>query len=458
MADARRRRLGLRARVTATFALGALLLSLTLAVLTYSLTRSYLLRQREEVALREAYTDARFIRDGLRSARPDVPRLLGSLGTESGTRAVVRFGDEWFASSLAFGREALPPELRAEVASGDAGRQRYRWNGQPELAIGVPLPASDALYFEVVPLDELDRTLRILSGALAAAAAATTIAGAGVGRWASRRALQPLRAVADAAADVASGALDIRLEAGSDKDLAGLAASFNAMVDALQARIERDARFASDVSHELRSPLTTLSTSVQVLQRRRDDLPDRAQQALDLLSADVERFETLVQDLLEISRADAGVELALEPVRLTELVAQSLAGANSGLAVEVGPGAEEMVVRADKRRFERVVVNLVNNARMHGGGAVRVGVLRREARARLEVDDAGAGVHEADRALIFERFARGSAAGRRTTSEGVGLGLALVREHVRLHGGDVWVEDRPGGGARFVVELPEAVL
>lgn len=453
-AAAARHRLGLRARVTVTFALGALLLSVALSAMTYSLTRSYLLRQREDAVLSEAYADARILRDGLRSARPDVPRLLASVGGSEGARAVVRYRGEWFASSLALGRDDLPAPLREEVASGRAGRQRFRLAGEPQLAVGLPLATSDAHYFAVANLDELDRTLRILSGVLAAAAAVTTLAGAGVGRWASGRALQPLRAVADAAAEVAAGALDIRLPTGPDRDLAGLASSFNAMVDALQLRILRDARFASDVSHELRSPLTTLSASVQVLQRRRDDLPERAQQALDLLRADVERFDALVQDLLEISRADAGVDVALEPVQLAELLAQAVAGNGDAPPLDVAPDAADLTVSADKRRLERVIANLVGNARAYGGGAVRLGLVRRDGRARIEVDDAGPGVAPDERDLIFERFARGSASGRRASGEGVGLGLALVREHVRLHGGDVWVEDRPGGGARFVVELP----
>ena len=459
--DARRRHrggLGVRARITAAFALGALLLSLTLAGLTYGLTRSYLVRERETSAVRQAYVNAQLLRAGLRSARPDVPQLLASMETRSGSQSVLRRGPVWFATSLVVGRDALPDALRTRVAQGDPARQRFRLNRVPQLAVGVPLPAVDALYFEVFNLQELDRTLRILGASLVGAAAVTTLAGAAVGRWASGRVLTPLADAARAAADIAGGQLGTRLEAGSDSDLAVLASSFNHMVDALQERIERDARFASDVSHELRSPLTTLATSLQVMEARRAEMPERSRRALDLLAADLNRFERLVQDLLEISRFDVGAaNLDLEEVRFGELVRHAVGAAlERPVPIDLDATTAGLVVRADKRRVERVVANLVANGETYGGGVVRVGATRRNGRVRLEVDDAGPGVPPSEREHVFERFARGHTAGRRTNSEGVGLGLSLVSEHVRLHGGEVWVEDRPGGGARFVVELPVA--
>ena len=452
-----RDRLGLRARATAAFALGALLLSVVLSGLTYGITRSYLVRQRESSAVRQAFVNAQLLRSGLRSARPDVPQLLGTIDTSAGSQSVLRYSGRWFATSLVVGRDAIPTRLRTQVIQGRAARQRYRLDSSPQLAVGVPLPAVESQYFEVFNLDELDRTLRILSAALVAAAAATTVAGAALGRWASARVLAPLSQTARAAAAIAGGRLDTRLPAGQDSDLAVLTSSFNRMADALQERIERDARFASDVSHELRSPLTTLAASLEVLEGRRTELPERSQRALDLMAADVKRFQHLVEDLLEISRYDAGAaELALEDVRLGELLEHAVPTPGLNGVLDIEPEAGRTVVRADKRRLERVVTNLLTNAERYGGGAIRVGVTRADGVVRVEVDDAGPGVPEAERERIFERFARGAAAGRRTGSEGVGLGLSLVAEHVRLHGGRVWAEERPGGGARFVVELPAA--
>lgn len=454
----RGRALGLRARVTLAFALGALVLSLALSALSYGLVRNYLVGQRETSAIREAYLNARLARDGLRASEPVLPRILSSLQTPANSPSLVYYDQKWFSSSLRVGRDSLPSQLRAAVAGGQPSRQAYRLGGSASLVVGVPLPVVGADYFEIFSLDEVERTLGFMGVALLGAGMVTTVAGAAIGRWASSRLLRPVAEVARAAAAIAGGRLETRLPPIDDADLATLALSFNAMVDALAQRIDRDARFASDVSHELRSPLTTLATTVQVLAARRKELPERAGAALDLLQADVARFQRLVEDLLEISRFDAGVaELHLEEVRLGELVVRAVEGvAGSRLPIEIAPGVDSLGLRADKRRLERVIANLVENATNHGGGATRVRVERSPFAARLLVEDAGPGISTRERGAVFERFFRGSVAGRRRGGgQGSGLGLALVAEHVRLHGGRVWVEDGPGGrGARFVVELP----
>lgn len=456
---ARRAHLGLRARVTVAFALGALALSTVLSGITFGLVRTSLVQQREDSAMARAFVNARVVRDGLR--RPgssDLPRVLTSVQSPGRGGVVLRVDDRWFANSLVVGRDTLPAGLRERVAAGKPARQRFFYGGEAWVAVGVPIPRVGAQFFEAFSLAEVDRTLDVLSYSLAGAAALTTLAGAAVGRWASARVLSPLAEVSEAAAAIAAGSIDTRLEASADRDLAPLADSFNRMVAALSQRISRDARFASDVSHELRSPLTTLSTSLEVMRARRGELGTRAQAALDLLDADVRRFQRMVEDLLEISRFDAGVaELEADEVDLRELVHHTLGRAGGSVPLDLPPTGAETVVLGDKRRLERVVANLVENASAYGGGATRVGVEAANGMVRVVVDDQGAGVPVEERTLIFDRFFRGSAAGRRGTGSGSGLGLALVGEHVRLHGGRVWVEDGPGGkGARFVVELPRA--
>ena len=450
--------LGLRTRVTLAFAGGAFLLSAALSGVSYGLVRNYLVDQSQTAAYREAFVNAGVARDGLRQAGANIPRILTSLQDPDGSPSLIFYDDNWFPSKVGIARESLPQPLRQAVNQGRASRQAYRLEGSTVMAVGVPLPGVQASYFELFNLDQLNRTLRFLGLALLGVGLATTVAGAAVGRWASARVLRPVSEVAEAAAAVAGGRLETRLPDIDDADLATLTSSFNSMADALQARIERDARFASDVSHELRSPLTTLATTVGVLAGRRDELPERSRAALDLLTADVDRFQRLVEDLLEISRYDAGVaDLHLEDVRLTELVTRAVASAG-GPPVELGPGAvgDGLSVQADKRRMEQVIKNLVENAARYGGGATRVIVDAGHYVARVAVDDEGPGVSPEEREAIFERFFRGSAAGqRRGGGQGSGLGLSLVTEHVRLHGGRVWVEDNPvGAGARFVVEIP----
>ena len=338
-----------------------------------------------------------------------------------------------------------------------------RVRGELVIAVGIPLDNVDASYFEFSSLRELQATLNSVARALIGAGVITTSLGLLLGALAARRAVRPLADAAQAAQSIAGGRLDTRLDPGGDPDLRGLATSFNNMASALQQRIERDARFASDVSHELRSPLMTLAASVEVLQARRDDMPERAQAALDLLVGDVARFQGLVEDLLEISRFDAGaVHLNLDELLVGEFVRQAVSVSSiRDAAVTVSERGERLLIRGDRRRLARVVANLIDNARIHGGGDISVSVSEADeaepiSTVWIAVEDHGPGVPVEDRDVVFERFARGGAAGRRATSEGAGLGLALVAEHARLHGGRVRVEDRQDGepGARFVIELP----
>ncbi len=294
----------------------------------------------------------------------------------------------------------------------------------------------------------------------------TTLLGTALGRFASTRSLRPLADVTRAAGAIAGGELDTRLDAdAADPDLQGLTNSFNAMVDQLQERIEREARFNSDVSHELRSPLTTLAASLEVLEADRDGLSARSQQALQNLSDDLRRFQRMVADLLEMSRADAGsVDVFLEEVNVSELVQRSVEtgfghmdrhGSAAPPEVRVEPAVESWRVGVDKRRFERVMVNLMENADHYGGGATTVAVAPGpDARVEVMIDDAGPGIDLRERTRVFERFYRGSASGKRGTGTGTGLGLALVAEHMRVMHGEVRVESAPEGGARFVLSLP----
>ncbi|MDP9453084.1 MAG: HAMP domain-containing histidine kinase [Actinomycetota bacterium] len=449
--------LGLRARVIMAFTMGALVLSALLAAVTYGLVGENLVRQREAVATDQAYLNARYLRDRLRSSGLQVASPLDSLETTGGGSPVLLREGVWFAP-LGVGREDLPASLRDTVIGGEPARMRFPLDGQIQLAVGIPLPAVSSAYFEVTSFEELEGTLNSLGISLLAAALVTTIAGATLGASVSRRVLRPLSHVSAAAVAIAGGRLDTRVARIDDPDLGVLVTSFNEMAGALQERIERDARFASDVSHELRSPLTTMTASIQVMEGRRADMPPRAQAALDLLVADVARFSTLVEDLLEISRFDAGAaRLDLDDVCISELVMHALAAASDAeVPLAIAADAVDAVVQADKRRLVRVIANLVGNAESHGGGATGVSVDRAGAgHVRIAVEDAGAGVDEEDRERIFDRFFRGAAAGSRGQGDGVGLGLALVHEHVALHGGRVWVEGRGDReGARFVVELP----
>jgi len=206
------------------------------------------------------------------------------------------------------------------------------------------------------------------------------------------------------------------------------------------------------VSHELRTPLTTMLNSMQVIKNREQQLPASVREPVDLLSTELERFRQLVVDLLEISRHDAGDQVVGEDLCVADLVRRAADTAAGRPVTTVEAGAEQVTLRVDKRRLERVVANLVGNAETHGRGCTGVRVTSGPDVLRIVVEDAGPGVEEGRRDLVFERFSRG----RVGPPTGVGLGLAIVQRHVAVHDGRVFVEERPEGGARFVVELPRA--
>ncbi|HVA08305.1 MAG TPA: HAMP domain-containing sensor histidine kinase [Acidimicrobiales bacterium] len=478
MAEARQpvwRRLGIGARITAVFGLGAFLLSFSMGGLSYFTTRHFLVAERESAAQHQAFANATLIRSSLGSGNTQYAALLASLDAGSNSRSVLVHNTTPYSSSLSLSITSIPDRLRADVLKGSAATQTYRsgTQGQIQIVVGIPIPSVKAAYFEVFSLSDLDHTLRVLGLTLIGAGVFTTLLGTALGRFASDRSLRPLAGVSRAAVSIAGGQLDTRLDADpADPDLEGLTTSFNAMVDQLQERIEREARFNSDVSHELRSPLTTLSASLEVLETDRDHLPPRSQRALQLLGADLRRFQRMVGDLLEMSRADAGpVDVFLEEVNVAELIQRAVdAGVRSlgeGAAmpkVVIEPAVRPIHVGVDKRRFERVMANLVENAAHYGGGATTVSVrVVPSATTLIEgphddveiaVDDAGPGIDPMEREKVFERFYRGSASGRRGTGTGAGLGLALVAEHMRVMHGRAWVESSPAGGARFVLALP----
>lgn len=449
------RRVPVRTRVVAALALGSVAISALIAIATWNLTTGYMLQQREASVLRQATVNARLVEEALVRDPRGLGSLLTGLAASPEAAILVRYQGVWRTGGTQvdeLGPPDVPAELLAAVERGETARQRVRIDGSPEIVVTLPLTAAHADYVEIFPLRELERTFRFISLLLLAGVLASGLLGASLGVWASRRALRPLTELTGAAARVARGDLGARLPVRDDPDLRPLALAFNETAATLQARAARDARFASDVSHELRSPVTTMVTAMEVLRRRRDEMSAAARNAVDLLDTDLRRFRRLVEDLLEISRVDQGaVTLTAEPLDLAALVRNVVARVRPGLDVEAdGP----LPVRGDRRRLERVVENLAGNAERHGRGLVRVAVCGRPGSARIEVDDAGPGVPAGDRERVFERFARVTGRDRHLDDTGSGLGLALVAQHVSLHGGRVTVEDRPGGGARFVVELP----
>ncbi|SER76089.1 Signal transduction histidine kinase [Lentzea xinjiangensis] len=451
-------RLSLRWRVAAALGLGSVLVTSLLAIATWNLASDYMLRQRVQATTRQAEVNLRLVEEAVRTNSDGLTELLTGLTTNPDSTIMLFHGDEVLTSGRQVDPAVVPAELIVMARDGTPARQRLRADGIPVIAVAQSLADGQGVYVELFQLVQLDRTFRFLSGLLIAGTVLSGMIGVGLGSWASRRALRPLTELTDAASRIAGGDLKARLPSRRDPDLGPLASTFNTTADALEQRVLRDARFAGDVSHELRSPLTTMVNAAAVLRRRQAELPGTAGKALGLLTSEVDRFARMVVDLMEISRADQdGDKEDFEPLDVGGLV-HGAAGLRLGQDVEVVVEPPPPLVLGDRRRLDRVIGNLIENAEQHAGGAVRLAVLHQDGIVRLEVDDAGPGVPRDMRTQVFERFTRGTRAGSRGADTGSGLGrLALVAEHVRRHHGRVWVEDRPGGGARFVVELPKAL-
>ena len=451
-------RFSLRFRVSLAFGLGALLVTVTLSLITYELTRTNLLDRREETSLARAFFNATQVSrlSSEETTEERLRELVQDLYTPLGARPVIRLGDLWIsANPVEFSEPQIDQSLKDAVDAGNAAQMRYVANQTPFAVIGLPLPKLDAAYFEAISLTDISDTLRSLRIIMLTSSTIIVLLGIGIGIWGAQRAVRPLSDIGEAAEAIAAGDLSTRLE-GIDPDLERLSRSFNQMASALEDRIERDARFASNVSHELRSPLMALTASLEVLNHRKEELPERSRTALRLITSDIAHFKQLVADLLEISRYDAGVvALELEDFRVVEFIRQTVRASGYEPALTWDGGVSDLVLRADRRRMAQVMTNLLDNARHHGGGGTEVRLERRDSVLDILIMDEGPGVSEEDRKVVFDRFSRGKkrSGGR---SFGTGLGLALVNEHVRLHGGAVRILDRPDGkrGACFVVTLP----
>lgn len=471
--------LGMRSRAALAIGLGALVISVAVAMVTYIVARRSLVEERRTVMERLIFADAVEVQTAL-AERVEIAAVLKAK-QQSDLRTLVVVGSEQFPSGNSvdreFGSDAtldldadIPVKLRDSVRASVEHRGPpqisywYQITDQPgvsSLIVGVPLPAVNAEFYGVASLDDVEMQLRNLGRTLTAAAILTSLGSALVGRSVSRRVLRPLASVAGAAGGISSGRLDTRLDLTGDADLDPLLRSFNEMASSLQSRIEREARFASDVSHELRTPLTALVTAARLLDGRRDELGERGQKTLDVLVTQTTHFERLVLDLLEMSRFDAGAAtLHAETVNLPEFVRQVVA-LNESAAEVVVEELDPIEVGLDKRRVERMVANLLQNAQNYANGATQIILSQYQSpdggrRIRIVVDDEGPGIPEEERDSIFERFRRGQSHLRTTSSQkGTGLGLSLVRAHANLHLGTVWVEANPSGGARFVIDIAE---
>lgn len=380
----------------------------------------------------------------------------------------------WTYTALGRRPDAAGTDPAAATAEAEEAAER-----EPGIAVGmqVLLPADGSTYtvYFLFPLDDQQRTMGLVTRALLTAGGLLLVLVAGVTWLVTRQVVTPVRMARQVAERLAAGRLQERLRVSGEDDVARLATSFNQMASNLQRQIRQleelsrvQRRFVSDVSHELRTPLTTVRMAGDVLHDARRDFDPATARAAELLQTELDRFETLLVDLLEISRFDAGAAvLETDDVNLVD-VAHRVVDSTRRLAeqhdvvLEVrGPG-RPCLAEADVRRVERVVRNLVTNAidhahadsqRRSGTARVVVHVAADDQAAAIAVRDYGVGLAPGESAMVFNRFWRADPA-RARTSGGTGLGLSISMEDAHLHGGWLQAWGRPGEGSQFRLTLP----
>lgn len=379
---------------------------------------------------------------------------------------------------------AITDELQNQVAAGsDIYWQSVALPGEkdqvkPGVAFGkrvtVP-PGRDYALFLVYDFSQVADTLVLVQRVLIAGGAILLLTITGISWYVARRSLQPVAEAAQTAEKVAAGKLEERMKVRGQDELARLSTSFNRMADSLAEQIvqlealsQMQQRFVSDVSHELRTPLTTVRMAAEVLYLSRDEFSTVNARSTELLYDQVERFQGLLNDLLEISRFDAGAaQLAETKTDVEAVVSRAMATAQPW-AEKAGSNVKVTIVGAEKgqrgvyasmdpRRIERIIRNLILNAVEHGeGNPIEVFIGEDSDAVAVAVRDHGIGLSEEDAVRVFERFWRKDPARARTTG-GSGLGLSIARADAQLHGGALEAWGKPGVGSTFRLTLPKTL-
>jgi two-component system sensor histidine kinase MtrB len=438
----------LRRRLTIAFALAVGLTAVALAAGSYFVVRHNLLHDSVTSSAKQARKNLR-LAPTYRS--PD--GLLKAYHSTGGFETVlVERGQPY--SSFKVRLQDVPKSLRRLVRNGELGYQRETVSGTHYLVVGGPAAGAELYFF--FSEQGLRHELTVLRNILLAGGGLLVLLAALAGAVLAREALRPVARASEAAHSLAEGLLETRLPVEGQDEFGAWAQAFNQMASALEAKISalsaaqaRERRFTADVAHELRTPVTALVGEASLLNQHLEQIPDQSRRPAELLIADVGRLRRLVEELMEISRLDAGAEsVHSEALDLAAAVAFILRA--RGWDGRVTLDAEKTIVTTDRRRLERVVANLVGNALDHGGDEVAVRVGRDGEHAFVEVADQGPGIPPEHLPHLFERFYKADPA---RSGPGSGLGLAIAQENARLLGGEIEVWSEPGEGARFTLRL-----
>lgn len=445
---------GLRRRLTIAFTLAVGASAAALAAGSYVVVRHNLLADSVDTAVSQARRNLEIAPGYLQRGRgPD--KLLTAYQARGDFETVGVYRGFPFNSSFQLGVRQVPTGLRQLVRDGELGYGRKTVTGTHYIVVGGPAGRDAELYYFFSEQD-LRHELAQLRNILLVGVGILMLVAAFVGAVLARSTLRPVARASDAARSLAEGLLETRLPVEGRDEFGVWAQSFNEMAAALEGKISalsaaqaRERRFTADVAHELRTPLTALVGEASLLSEHLERMPIESRRPAELLIADVGRLRRLVENLMAISRFDAGREsIQAETVDLAALVEATVRA--RGWDGRVRLDAKEVVITSDPRRLEGIVANLVGNALEHGGNGVDVRVDRDGNGVFVEVADEGPGIAPEHLPHLFERFYKADPA---RSSGGTGLGLAIAQENARLLGGRIEVWSALGEGARFTLRL-----
>lgn len=435
-------------------------------------------RQTVQNSLSGADSDPNSLREQLQLALTEIGRLDGASGAQNSSAGVfepvivpLRIDSDALSVSQPLGD--VPAELRSRVAQGQVAYQytTVRRDDQaiPALVMGAPARTSTDSFevYLIFPLAGEQGTVQVVQRTLLLGGVALAVALTGISALVAMQVVRPVRRAAASARKLAAGDLAERMPVKGPIELETLASSFNGMAEAIRVQIRQleefgklQRRFTSDVSHELRTPLTTVRMAADMLYDGRADFPGYLGRSTELLVDELDRFESLLADLLEISRYDAGMaELSAESIDIRSCVHASISAAASladqfDIQIVTILPEHPVVAEIDNRRVDRILRNLINNAIDHADGKpVEVELAAEPEVLAITVTDHGVGLRPGEAGLVFNRFWRADPSRQRHTG-GTGLGLAISLEDARLHGGWLQASGTPGEGARFRLTLP----
>lgn len=469
----------LRLRLVLVFGLVALTAAVSASAIAYWLNRDAVLTRTQNAALDEFRKSLKDDTDPLPSV-PTCPELRDAAtrmadNTQKYEVLLItrtRGGGSCSAASDKdlFTLDVVPASLRRavdqkrSVGKGNASPYHLYWqritlHGTPYLVGGARVNGGGPTGYLLKSLDTERQDLNSLAWSLGIATALALIGAALLAQAAAATVLRPVRRLGEAAHRLGEGHLDTRLQVSGSDELANLSHTFNRAAERLQKRVAelsaREAssrRFVADMSHELRTPLTAITAVTEVLEEEADSLDPMIAPAVQLVVSETRRLNDLVENLMEVTRFDAGTaRLVLDDVDVADQVTACIDARAWLDAVELD-AARGIVARLDPRRLDVILANLIGNALKHGGSPVRVSVRTEGDELLVKVRDHGPGIPEDVLPHVFDRFYKASAS--RPRSEGSGLGLSIAMENAHIHGGDISAANSPDGGAVFTLRLP----